>query len=357
MGDPESYFPGLVQRFPWIRSRPLFLPCIVGTILSIVILIMVLSFLPESLTKQMRIENKAEQRKTEKRYHELRDLMSKNPDYVPSVDDRYILQLNRGSYFALIQDRNVLLSCIVYGSLCAPLRCRRVRSDPGGTGRSLPHLAHQLPRRPRLRPHLVRPGLALHRREPHADLLDPAALPAADSADDEQAGLVPHGVRLLLPPSDHAARRPGESQQRGGAVARHALLLRLCTVLPLFLRHISCHVSLASFTATNSMVFITNSAYQDFRAKVNGLGQVMSAFGRFLVGLGWGADAKGPSLCSNVFAWSYTNGLGFPFDFGCAFYVGAGGECDVDHSDHHGSEHIAHVSPSRQCESSQAHAA
>lgn len=32
------------------------------------------------------------------------------------------------------------------------------------------------------------------------------------------------------------------------------------------------------------MVFITNSTYQDFRAKVNGLGQVMSAFGRFVVG-------------------------------------------------------------------------
>ena len=83
---------------------------------------MVLSFLPESLTKQMRIENEAEQRKTKKRYHELKDLMSKNPDYVPSVDDRYILQLNRGSYLSLIQDRNVLISCIIYGRRDAPLR-------------------------------------------------------------------------------------------------------------------------------------------------------------------------------------------------------------------------------------------
>ena len=33
------------------------------------------------------------------------------------------------------------------------------------------------------------------------------------------------------------------------------------------------------------MVLITNSTYQDFRAKVNGLGQVMSAFGRFIVGV------------------------------------------------------------------------
>ena len=34
---------------------------------------------------------------------------------------------------------------------------------------------------------------------------------------------------------------------------------------------------------TNGMVFVTNSTYQDFRAKVNGLGQVSAAFGRFIV--------------------------------------------------------------------------
>ena len=76
------------------------------------------------------------------------------------------------------------------------------------------------------------------------------------------------------------------------------------------------------------MVFITNSTYQDFRAKVNGLGQVMSAFGRFVVffSLSPLSQRQGPSVCSNVFAWSYKNGLGFPFDFGCAFYVGRSGK-------------------------------
>ena len=115
LGDAETYFPRLIQQFPWIRERPLFLPCIVGTILSVVILIMVLAFLPESLTKSMRIENAAEQKKTRKRYEELRETMRKNPDYVPNVDDRYILQLNQGGYLSLICNHDVLVSCIIYG--------------------------------------------------------------------------------------------------------------------------------------------------------------------------------------------------------------------------------------------------
>ena len=69
---------------------------------------------------------------------------------------------------------------------------------------------------------------------------------------------------------------------------RHPLHLRPVAVLPILLRHISLiaevHSSRVAFLhSTNGMVFITNSTYQDFRAKVNGLGQVMSAFGRFVV--------------------------------------------------------------------------
>lgn len=43
---------------------------------------------------------------------------------------------------------------------------------------------------------------------------------------------------------------------------------------------------------TNGMVFVTNSTYQDFRAKVNGLGQVSAALGRFIVGEGNSCDSE-----------------------------------------------------------------
>ena len=64
---------------------PLFLPCFVSSVLSVLILIMVLLFLPESLTKDMRKENVEEMKKSQARYRELKALMKKNPDYVPSI--------------------------------------------------------------------------------------------------------------------------------------------------------------------------------------------------------------------------------------------------------------------------------
>lgn len=83
--------------------------------LSVLILITVLVFLRESLTKQMRTENAAERKKSQARYHELKALMHVNPDYVPSIDDRYILELNQGSYLQLICKRDVLITCVMYG--------------------------------------------------------------------------------------------------------------------------------------------------------------------------------------------------------------------------------------------------
>ena len=73
------------------------------------------------------------------------------------------------------------------------------------------------------------------------------------------------------------------------------------------------------------MVFITNSTFQDFRAKVNGLGQVFSATFRFL----------GPSLASNIFAWAIGHDYPFPFNFALPFYVSASnshsiGPCHLD---------------------------
>ncbi len=94
---------------------PLFLPCFVSSVLSVLILIMVLLFLPESLTKDMRKENAEEMKKSQARYHELKALMKKNPDYVPSIDDRYVIELNQGGYFQLIQKRDVLIACLIYG--------------------------------------------------------------------------------------------------------------------------------------------------------------------------------------------------------------------------------------------------
>lgn len=59
--------------------------------------------------------NKVERKRSQKRYNELKEIMRKNHDYIPSVDDNYIIQINEGSYFDLIKKRDVLFSCLVYG--------------------------------------------------------------------------------------------------------------------------------------------------------------------------------------------------------------------------------------------------
>ena len=66
---------------------------------------------------------------------------------------------------------------------------------------------------------------------------------------------------------------------------------------------------LINFTA--SMVLIHNSTYSDFRGKVNGLGQVLAAIGRFL----------GPSMASSLFAWSISGDHPFPFNSGFTYYI------------------------------------
>lgn len=66
---------------------------------------------------------------------------------------------------------------------------------------------------------------------------------------------------------------------------------------------------LINFTTSN--VLINNSAFSDFRGKVNGLGQVLAAVGRFI----------GPSMGSTLFAWSITGDHPFPFNYGFTYYI------------------------------------
>lgn len=66
---------------------------------------------------------------------------------------------------------------------------------------------------------------------------------------------------------------------------------------------------LINFTTSN--VLINNSAFSDFRGKVNGLGQVLAAVGRFV----------GPSMGSTLFAWSISGDHPFPFNYGFTYYI------------------------------------
>lgn len=66
---------------------------------------------------------------------------------------------------------------------------------------------------------------------------------------------------------------------------------------------------------------ITNVSYPDFRGKVNGIGQVFASMGRFFVCPLEGYQDQGPTIATNVYAWSLANGLSFPFDYNCIFIL------------------------------------
>ncbi len=76
---------------------------------------MVVFALKESLTRDMIKANAEERKKSHKKYLELKAKMKANPDYVPSIDDRYIIQINEGGYLNLIQKHDVIWSTIMYG--------------------------------------------------------------------------------------------------------------------------------------------------------------------------------------------------------------------------------------------------
>ncbi|KAL6055097.1 MFS domain-containing protein [Balamuthia mandrillaris] len=77
-------------------------------------------------------------------------------------------------------------------------------------------------------------------------------------------------------------------------------LLWVCLVSCVGLRYMS---SVSSFTSLT--ILISNSAPTSKLGAVNGLGQSLGSLGR----------AVGPAVAGTTFAWSLSNGLGFPFDF------------------------------------------
>lgn len=67
----------------------------------------------------------------------------------------------------------------------------------------------------------------------------------------------------------------------------------------------------AMWCFTSVFVLINNSCYKKERATVNGIGQSLAAVGRM----------TGPIAGGNLFAWSETNGMGWPLNFHFTFYM------------------------------------
>ena len=205
--------------------------------------------------------NAEERKKSHKKYLELKAKMKANPDYVPSIDDRYIIQINEGGYLNLIQKHDVIWSTIMYGFYAI---------IQGGED-------------------AIYPVWLINTPENHGFSFTSSDLGWM------YTGLSPNQIistPLLYPLVSRLLTNKQVSYLTG---CLFSFFLFLSPIAALFNRSpvpVQWIAILLSFGfaqcfrfmfVTNGMVFITNSTYQDFRAKVNGLGQVMSAFGRFIV--------------------------------------------------------------------------
>lgn len=288
---------------------PLFLPASVGSMMSVIVLLIVIFMFPESLTKEMRINNKKEKEKSHGRYLEIKKIMKTNKDYVPSIDDRYIIQLNEGGYYHLIRNRDVFWSCLIYGFYA-----------------------------------LIQSGQdALY---PVWLILDPEHNGFSFTSSDLgwlYTGLSPiqiFSTPLIFPLIGRLMNTKKVSFMSGFiyafllCIGPFAALANTASV-PVIVNHlIHSQVQWVTilltygtaqcfrfFFVTNGMVFITNSTFQDFRAKVNALGQVFSATFRFIVSIVIFYNVQGPSVASNTFAWAIGHDYPFPFNYALPFYV------------------------------------
>jgi hypothetical protein len=209
----------------------------------------------------MRKENEKEQKKSRKRYAELREIMKHNPDYVPSIDDRYILQLNQGDYLSLIKMHDVFWSCLMYG-IYAIIQGGQDALYPVWLINTVENNGFDFTSSDL--------GWMYIGLSPIQIFSTPLLFPLVSQL------LIPTKVSLLT-----------------GYI--YSFLLFISPIAALANRSsvpVQWLAILFSFGlaqcfrfmfVTNGMIFITNSTYQDFRAKVNGLGQVLSALGRFIV--------------------------------------------------------------------------
>lgn len=78
-------------------------------------------------------------------------------------------------------------------------------------------------------------------------------------------------------------------------------------VIAAFLR-----VSSATTAFTSNFILINNSVPSEKRGAMNGLGMTLGSLGKSI----------GPAVGSVIFAWTLTNGIGFPLDYHFIFYLG-----------------------------------
>ncbi|KAK8798091.1 hypothetical protein WA171_005616 [Blastocystis sp. BT1] len=289
LSRPEENIPGLTKKFPILREYRYYIPCFAACIICFIVLLTVLFFLPETLSKEDVKKNIALMKKSKEGLELLRQKRARDPKYKPTEDERIQELLMEGSYFRLMVNKKILLSVFLYGALSLiqgghdalyPVWMINPKSSKGfeWTQTDVGYLYS-----------LLGPVQMLS-----GHILFILMLNALHSTSVEWCSSYLYMFTILITPIC-------------------ALTLSSPSWVQWFVIYsiyaVSYVARILQFTAI--IVIISNVSYPDFRGKVNGIGQVFASLGRFI----------GPTISTNVYAWSIQKNYPWPLDFGLIFYL------------------------------------
>ncbi|OAO17306.1 zinc induced facilitator-like 2 protein [Blastocystis sp. ATCC 50177/Nand II] len=289
LSKPEENFPGLAKQFPILRDYRYYIPCFAACVICLAILIIVLFFLPETLSKEDVKKNIALMRRSEEGMKHLKEKRARDPHYIPTEDERIQEILMEGSYPRLLTNRQVFMACLLYGMLSLV---------QGGHDALYPVW-------------MINPveakGFDWTQSEVGMlySMLGPIQMVSGPVLNSVVARLLTYKEMWLI--SGWLYMATIVITPIGVLTLSMPQWVQWCVTYVIYA--LSYVARILQFTA--SIVMISNVAYPDFRGKVNGIGQVFASTGRFI----------GPTIATNVYAWSVKGNYPFPFHFGFVFYL------------------------------------
>ena len=112
LSKPEENFPTLVHLMPWLRKVRYWIPCFVGGVLCLFTVICTACAAPETLSREKAKKAKQEKKRNAKRVVII-DKKLKNGESI-TLEEEMLVELSHDSYFYLVRDRLIFLSCLSY---------------------------------------------------------------------------------------------------------------------------------------------------------------------------------------------------------------------------------------------------
>lgn len=112
LSKPEENFPSLVHVMPWLRKVRYWIPCFVGGVLCLFTAIFTAFAAPETLPREAAKKAKEEKKKNAARVKDINVKLARGEKI--TVEEEMLIELSHDSYFHLVRDKEIFLSCLSY---------------------------------------------------------------------------------------------------------------------------------------------------------------------------------------------------------------------------------------------------